>query len=437
MNPPQILPTRIHEGLAPGVTYLIEGELVPMLHCSLDGSMPVYFEHHVVLWKEPQVTIKLKAVRGAVRRMVAGRELFLTEARGHGGIAFSRDAPGQVFPLELPEGAAILVREHQFLAATASLRYSASHLRGLSNNLFGESGFWVDRFEAKGGDGVVWLHGFGNVFEKQLEAGEEIDVEPGGWVYMDPEVRMRPAVYGLRTARPCTSTFPARTDKKGGADPGRGSGGIRPSQPPRKPKRNADTGRQALSPAGRAPVPRGGPAPGRSTDANGGNRRREVNPLPSPQMRRRLWPRSPRRGWPGAAAGDGVAVASAHSAGSPQEKPKGGDPRSKPGTSPPSNHDNSGGRPLVIDPALGSAERPRTKNRPVPKPVAERAGAGPWDGAGRAARALSDVAWYLPRWITSRGTAQGRGRLGPEGPSAQPFARNPWSTGRRPATPHF
>jgi uncharacterized protein (AIM24 family) len=199
LNPPQILPTRIHEGLAPGVTYLIEGELVPMLHCSLDGSMPVYIEHHVVLWKEPQVTIKLKAVRGAVRRMVAGRELFLTEARGHGGIAFSRDAPGQVFPLELPEGAAILVREHQFLAATASLRYSANHLRGLSNNLFGESGFWVDRFEAKGGDGVVWLHGFGNVFEKQLEAGEEIDVEPGGWVYMDPEVRMRPAVYGLRT----------------------------------------------------------------------------------------------------------------------------------------------------------------------------------------------------------------------------------------------
>jgi uncharacterized protein (AIM24 family) len=131
--------------------------------------------------------------------MVAGRELFLTEAKGHGDIAFSRDAPGQVFPLELPKGATILVREHQFLAATASVRYSASHLRGLSNNLFGDSGFWVDRFEAKDGDGVVWLHGFGNVFEKQLDPGEEIDVEPGGWIYMDPEVRMRPAVYGLRT----------------------------------------------------------------------------------------------------------------------------------------------------------------------------------------------------------------------------------------------
>ena len=179
------------------MTYQIEGELVPLLHCSLDGSMAVYFEHHVVLWKEPQMGIKLKAVRGAVRRVVAGRPLFLTEAKGRGDIAFSRDAPGQVFPLELPRGAAILAREHQFLAATASLRYSASHLRGLSNNLFGNNGFWVDRFDARDGDGVVWLHGFGNVFEKQLGAGEEIDVEPGGW-----------GVYGPRGAHASGGLWP-------------------------------------------------------------------------------------------------------------------------------------------------------------------------------------------------------------------------------------
>ena len=199
MNPPHLLPTALRGGHAPGVEYSIQGELVPLLHCHLDGSMPLYFEHHVVLWKDPQVEIRLAAVRGAARRLVAGREVFLTEARGRGEIAFSRDAPGHVFPLELPRGAAILVREHQFLAATASTRYSASRIRGISNNLFGDNGFWVDRFEARDGDGVVWLHGYGNVLEKELEAGEEIDVEPGGWVYMDPNVRMRPTVYGLRT----------------------------------------------------------------------------------------------------------------------------------------------------------------------------------------------------------------------------------------------
>lgn len=102
MKPPEILPTRIREGLAPGISYLIQGELVPMLHCTMDGSMAVYFEHHVVLWKDPRVAIRLKAVRGAARRLVAGRQLFLTEAKGPGDIAFSRDAPGHVFPLELP-----------------------------------------------------------------------------------------------------------------------------------------------------------------------------------------------------------------------------------------------------------------------------------------------------------------------------------------------
>ena len=198
-NPPELLPTRIREGLAPGISYQIQGELVPMLHCRLDGSMPIYFEHHVVLWKDPQMAVKLRAVRGAARRMISGQQVFLTEAKGRGEIAFSRDAPGHVFPLELPRQAAILVREHQFLAATGSLRYTATRLRGITNNLFGGNGFWVDRFEARDGDGVVWLHGYGNVFEKHLQDGEEIDVEPGGWVYMDPGVRMRPTVYGLRT----------------------------------------------------------------------------------------------------------------------------------------------------------------------------------------------------------------------------------------------
>ncbi len=46
---PQLLPTQISEGTANGVRYRLEGELVPALHRALDGSMPVYFEHHVLL----------------------------------------------------------------------------------------------------------------------------------------------------------------------------------------------------------------------------------------------------------------------------------------------------------------------------------------------------------------------------------------------------
>jgi hypothetical protein len=50
---PQILPTQISAGQAPGLGYRLEGELVPVLHMALDGRVPVYFEHHVLLWKYP------------------------------------------------------------------------------------------------------------------------------------------------------------------------------------------------------------------------------------------------------------------------------------------------------------------------------------------------------------------------------------------------
>ena len=63
--------------------------------------------------------------------------------------------------------------------------------------LFGGTGFFVDRLEAKGSEGVVWLHGYGNVFEKNLDAGESIDVESGGWVYRDVQVPMQQQIYGL------------------------------------------------------------------------------------------------------------------------------------------------------------------------------------------------------------------------------------------------
>jgi uncharacterized protein (AIM24 family) len=48
------------------------------------------------------------------------------------------------------------------------------------------------------GGGTLWLHGYGNVFEKVLGPGEQFDVEPGGWVYKDPGVNMEIKMVGLR-----------------------------------------------------------------------------------------------------------------------------------------------------------------------------------------------------------------------------------------------
>jgi len=97
-------------------------------------------------------------------------------------------------PLHLNHGQEIHVREHQFLAATGNIDYTFERVRGVSNMLFGQNGFFIDKFHGSSGDGVLWLHGYGNVFEKVLAAGESIDIEPGGWLYKDPGVRMETVV---------------------------------------------------------------------------------------------------------------------------------------------------------------------------------------------------------------------------------------------------
>lgn len=196
-NPPQLLPT-MQDGAAPGLRYRIQGELVPVLHVWLDGSMPVYFEHHVVLWKDPPLQIGMRG-KGGFKRMLAGLPVFQTEARGPGEIAFSRDDAGHVFPLHLPAGTSVLVREHQYLAASGNLDYTYQRIKGFANMMVGNSGFFIDQFTAGQQEGVLWLHGYGNVFEKTLAPGEQIDVEPGGWIYRDGSVQMEQTVYGLRT----------------------------------------------------------------------------------------------------------------------------------------------------------------------------------------------------------------------------------------------
>jgi uncharacterized protein (AIM24 family) len=198
MAVPKLLPTiRTEENFA-GVTYHIHGELVPVLHVEL-SQVPIYFEHHILLWKDPSVNIGLKSISGAFKRLLAGMPIFMTEAKGRGRIAFSRDGAGHVFGMHLADGEAIDIREHQFLAATDNVEYTFTRVKGVANILFGGTGLFIDRFTSQGGEGIVWLHGYGNVFEANLAQGEQIDIEPGGWIYKDCSVKMDTNLTSLST----------------------------------------------------------------------------------------------------------------------------------------------------------------------------------------------------------------------------------------------
>jgi uncharacterized protein (AIM24 family) len=196
---PALLPTSLETESHAGFTYHLDGELVPVLTVDLEAGQQVYFEHHILLWKHTQVQISLLPMKGALKRMMAGMQVFVTSASGPGQIAFSRDGAGHIFALHLAPGQVVEVREHQFLAATLGVEYTFQRVRGAATMLFGGTGFFIDRFHAGSGEGILWLHGYGNVFEKTLATGESIDIEPGGWLYKDPSVTMTTNLQSLST----------------------------------------------------------------------------------------------------------------------------------------------------------------------------------------------------------------------------------------------
>lgn len=186
---PKLMPTSAQGESFANVTYHLDGELVPALTIDVSQSS-VYFEHNILLWKHPQVQVRLKPMKGALKRMIAGMQVFTIEAGGPGMISFSRDGAGHIVPLHMQPGQEIHVREHQFLAATEYVDYTFERVKGFANVMAGDSGFFIDKFQSHAGPGILWVHGYGNVFEKYLQPGEQIDIEPGGWLYKDSTVHM-------------------------------------------------------------------------------------------------------------------------------------------------------------------------------------------------------------------------------------------------------
>jgi uncharacterized protein (AIM24 family) len=114
-QPPRLLPTQVQDVQAAAVTHHIAGELVPVLIVDLAPSQTVFFEHHILLWKDPSVEFRVRRHARMAKRMISAMDLLIVEAVGPGQIAFSRDGGGQVSPMRLAPGQELDVREHQFL----------------------------------------------------------------------------------------------------------------------------------------------------------------------------------------------------------------------------------------------------------------------------------------------------------------------------------
>jgi uncharacterized protein (AIM24 family) len=180
-------------------TCQVEGEIVPAAEINLGPGDSIFFEHHVMLWKEPHVPVSLMSLAGGMKRVFAGMPFLISVATGPGRIAFSRDATGELIMLPLHPGMELDVREHAFLLSSHQIDYSFVRVKGLANILFGGQGMYMDRFITTSTPGLLILHGYGNVFERRLKAGESIMVEPGAFLYKDSTVTMEVEFQKLTT----------------------------------------------------------------------------------------------------------------------------------------------------------------------------------------------------------------------------------------------
>ena len=130
-----------------GSVFQVDGTVVPVADVNLGAGESVFFEHHVMLWKDEQVAMSVMSSPGGAKRLLADLPFVLSVAQGPGRVSFSRDSPGELVVLPIDPGVELDVREHAMIVATTGLTYSFEKLPGLKATLAVGSGMYLDRFQ--------------------------------------------------------------------------------------------------------------------------------------------------------------------------------------------------------------------------------------------------------------------------------------------------
>jgi uncharacterized protein (AIM24 family) len=203
----------------------IDTGVVPVADIELAEGDTVFFEHHVMLWKDDTVAMSVMSTPGGAKRLLSGMPFVLSVAHGPGHVAFSRDASGELVVLPVDPGVEIDVREHGLIMATGTLAYTFEKVPGLRAMLAAGTGMYLDRYTAQAGPGLLVLHGYGNVFQRTLGPDEVIQVDPGGFLYKDSTVRLEVESISIKGGEPPGSASPASADAEAPAAPVEESGG--------------------------------------------------------------------------------------------------------------------------------------------------------------------------------------------------------------------
>jgi uncharacterized protein (TIGR00266 family) len=118
---------------------------------------------------------------GAGKRLLTGESLFTTQfthqGQGKAKVAFAAPYPGKILPMRLSElGGTLICQKDSFLAGAKGVSIGIAFQKKIMTGLFGGEGFIMQKLD---GDGWVFCHAGGSIYQRTLQPGEMLHVDTG------------------------------------------------------------------------------------------------------------------------------------------------------------------------------------------------------------------------------------------------------------------
>lgn len=176
--------------------YEIVGDNLEMLKVKVGGPYQIFAEAGKMVYTRGNINMESRMpeqegsglfgkLMGAGKRVLAGESIFFTYFEGAGEVGFAGEFPGRILAIGL-ENQAILAQRDAFIAAVGNIDISIAMQKRLGGGLFGGEGFILERIS---GDGVVFIHAGGDLFDFDLSPGETLVVDTGSVVSWDESIR--------------------------------------------------------------------------------------------------------------------------------------------------------------------------------------------------------------------------------------------------------
>jgi uncharacterized protein (TIGR00266 family) len=199
------------------IDYRIVGNDMPFVEVELDPGESAIAEAGALMYKDSAVQMDtvfgdgshsgqgggfIDKLLSAGKRVITGESLFTTmfthTGSGKARVAFAAPYPGTVLAMKLSDhGGRLICQKDSFLAGARGVSVGIHFQRKILTGLFGGEGFIMQKLE---GDGWVFVHAGGTLVERELAAGERIDVDTGCVMAYQPSVTMDvKAVGGIKS----------------------------------------------------------------------------------------------------------------------------------------------------------------------------------------------------------------------------------------------